>query len=109
MSLAITFLRKLEDYHCKDHVSIFLFLQGRAGRSSYFLIFFSVQAHTADVPLMTLQLGLTWHHGGVTCGTWHVLAACWRALDVCWHIQALVEHMKAHERKVVIPSARGGA
>jgi hypothetical protein len=62
-----------------------------------------------------------WHHGGVTRGTWHVLAACWRGLDACRHIQARGKHMKTREkegrhsagawrrvkRKVVTPPARG--
>ncbi len=75
---------------------------------SFFFFFFTIQSHIADVTLMTSQLGLMWHHGGMTRGTWHVLAACWGVLDVYWHIQAHVEHMKAHERKVIIPLARGG-
>jgi hypothetical protein len=52
---------------------------------------------------MTLQSGLIrmllWHHGGVICGTWHVLAACWRELDTCRHIQARGEHMKTREKE----------
>ena len=110
MPSAITFLRKLKDCHCKGHVSIFLFLRDKVGKSSYIFFFLWIQAHTIDVTLMTSQLGLmwclglTWHHGGVTRGTWHVLTAYWCALDVCWHIQAHLEHMKARERKVIIPS-----
>ena len=102
MSSIATFLWKLEDCHCKGHVSIFLFLRGGAGRSSYFF-FFIVQAHTIDVTLMMSQLRLIrmliWHHESVIRGTWNVFAACWRALDACRHIQAHGEHMKTREKE----------
>ena len=90
---------KLEDRPCKGHVSIFLFLLGRAGRLSYIYILFFYNScshcwhHTDDIAIRTNKDAdvASWGHD-----TWYM--ECARGMLACaWRVSAHTGTWWAHE------------